>query len=317
MLASVDRQARGGTVAAEALEVTGARGEGAVQVERPRSTVPSPSSSRRGAGDEDDRAGGTARRGARRRSRSRLRASPRSTRRSRAVAASARAARRRPRSASRRIRSSTAWRSRFSSSRTSAQRRASSGSSVSTSSSATSGRPSRPAALIRGARRKPTGAGVDGCRIDVCAPHERLKPRTRASRASARSPAVASARFSSTSGTTSAIVASATRSRFRRIAGWSKPRSACAELVARRLFRTARGTDSSMGASRRSGSREARLRVGGGRSRRPRGRERFASAISSTAVIPQSTVSTRPTPSSASRSSVSPRDAVSLFEPAR
>ena len=43
-------------------------------------------------------------------------------------------------------------------------------------------------------------------------------------------PADASARFSSTSGTTSAIVASATRSRWRRTAGWSAPSRASPSL---------------------------------------------------------------------------------------
>ena len=49
-------------------------------------------------------------------------------------------------------------------------------------------------------------------------------------RARARSPAVASDRFSSTNGTTSAIVASATRSRWRARAGWPGPSSAAASL---------------------------------------------------------------------------------------
>ena len=49
-------------------------------------------------------------------------------------------------------------------------------------------------------------------------------------RARARSPAAASARFSSTSGTTSAIVARATRSSVRSTAGWSSPSSARASV---------------------------------------------------------------------------------------
>ena len=79
--------------------------------------------------------------------------------------------------ASRRIRSSTAWRSRFSSSSSRASASPSSASSVRMSSSAMSGRQSRPAALIRGASRKPTAPGVDDGGIDARAPHERLQPR--------------------------------------------------------------------------------------------------------------------------------------------
>ena len=189
--------------------------------------------------------------------------------------------------------------------------------SVSTSSSATSGRPSRPAALIRGASRKPTDAGVDGCRIDAarsacsaCSPGRRVH-------ASARSPAAASARFSSTSGTTSAMVASATRSRLPPNSRVLGAEERLAELVddarSAQLGERIRAT----AASRRSGSREA---TSPGRwwsvttTSRPRA---FASATSSTAVIPQSTVSTSPTPSSASRLERVARDAVALLEPAR
>ena len=50
-------------------------------------------------------------------------------------------------------------------------------------------------------------------------------------RASVRSPAIASDRFSPTSGTTSAIVASATRSRWRRSTSDSAPEQSLAELV--------------------------------------------------------------------------------------
>ena len=56
-----------------------------------------------------------------------------------------------------------------------------------------------------------------------------LKP-GRVDAASLRSPAIASARFSSTSGTTSAIVASATRSRCRARRSSPRPRSASASL---------------------------------------------------------------------------------------
>ena len=64
------------------------------------------------------------------------------------------------------------------------------------------------------ARREPEpdGPGVDRRRVDAGARMSARRPGF-AVRASARSPAIASDRFSSTSGTTSAIVASATRSR--------------------------------------------------------------------------------------------------------
>ena len=63
------------------------------------------------------------------------------------------------------------------------------------------------------ARREPEadGALVDDRRIDVRDAHQRAQPGF-CVRASARSPARAKARFSSTSGTTSAIVASPIRS---------------------------------------------------------------------------------------------------------
>ena len=65
------------------------------------------------------------------------------------------------------------------------------------------------------ARREPEAdaACVHRGRIDAGGGHQRLQPAF-CVRASASSPAEASARFSSTSGTTSAIVASATRSRW-------------------------------------------------------------------------------------------------------
>ena len=81
------------------------------------------------------------------------------------------------------------------------------------------GPPSRPAALIRGASRNGDGGRVDRRGIDA----GRLAsvPEARAARPRERPEArrQASARFSSTSGTTSAIVASATRSRWRASAG--------------------------------------------------------------------------------------------------
>ena len=102
-----------------------------------------------------------------------------------------------------------------------------------------------------------------------------------------------SARFSSTSGTTSAMVASATRSRFRRTAGWSAPSSASPSLwttpvpqlrerVARRPGRDDRTVGK--GVAGRSGGRSRRPRE----TALPRLRDLFDP------VIPQSTVRTSP-----------------------
>ena len=149
-----------------------------------------------------------------------------------------------------------------------AMRFASSSSSVSSSSSAAVGRPRRPAALIRGASRKPTAPSSTTAASTRAACISARRP-GRCVVARRRSPASASARFSSTSGTTSAIVASATRSRcarrraVRRASGSCRaaPRRACR----RRPCRRAPGTGSRTAAWRRSGSRAARRPGGGGR----------------------------------------------------
>ena len=131
--------------------------------------------------------------------------------------------------ASRRMRPSTAWRSLLSASSESARRRASFSSSVRRSSSAARGWPSLPAALRRGARRNPTAPAST---LAGSTPAARMSARRPgfAVRASARSPAIAKERFSSTSGTTSAIVASATRSRCRLGTSESTPKSAWPSL---------------------------------------------------------------------------------------
>ena len=85
---------------------------------------------------------------------------------------------------------------------------------MSRSSSAAPGWPSRPAALMRGASRNAiapvsiVAGSTPPARMSACRPGLSV-------RASRRIPAATSARFSSTSGTTSATVASATRSRWR------------------------------------------------------------------------------------------------------
>ena len=73
------------------------------------------------------------------------------------------------------------------------------------------GCPRRPAALIRGASRKPTAPESTTAGSTRAAAHERAAAPV-SGRGEARSPAIASARFSSTSGTTSAMVASETMS---------------------------------------------------------------------------------------------------------
>ena len=105
-----------------------------------------------------------------------------------------------------------------------------SASSVRTSSSATSGRPRRPAALIRGASRKPMAPASTAAGSTRALLHQRLQART-SREASVWRPAAASARFSSRSGTTSAIVARATRSRSLRTSGMVGAEERLAELV--------------------------------------------------------------------------------------
>ena len=170
-----DRQPGGGAVAAEALEVLRRRRRARRAGRTRPSSGPSPSSRRRCRRSARP-AGRSARRAARRRSRSRPRASPRRRRRSRggggAPPATTRS-RRSPRAGSAPRRPAA----RGSAPR--APRRAASASrwsSVSSSSSAASGRPSRPAALIRGASRKPI------------APSSQAAGSTPATRISARRP---------------------------------------------------------------------------------------------------------------------------------
>ena len=135
-------------------------------------------------------------------------------------------------------------------------------------------------------------------------------------RASPRRPVVASARFSSTSGTTSAIVASATRSAWRATAGCSGPRSAWASFATTPV-------------PQRSGNgySDGRVATIGHAGSSSPGRwwsetimstpSRRASSTSAAAVMPQSTVRMSCTPSAASRSIVDGGDAVALLEPAR
>ena len=253
-LLGADRQARprrGGRRSARGARRT--RPRPAVQVERRRPSGPSPSTRRRCRRSARP-AGCSARRAARRRCRSRPRASPRRRRRSRGGGGAPRATTRSRSIASRRIRSSTAWRSRFSSSSSSASRFASRSSSVSSSASAASGRQRRPDALIRGASRKPiddssTAAGsTPATRISARSPGFCVCARR-------RSPSSASARFSSTSGTTSATVASATTSRCRSRNGWSGAEQRLRRASRRRRCRRGPRTDSRPSAARRPGRR--------------------------------------------------------------
>ena len=128
------------------------------------------------------------------------------------VGARARPARRpalRPRSGSAaRPRGARRWRGRA----PAAICRARSGSSVSSSSRPASARYRRPAALMRGAEREAERALVDAPGVDARDAHQRAQARPAASPPARAGRARTSARFSPSSGTTSAIVASATRS---------------------------------------------------------------------------------------------------------
>ena len=146
-------QARGGAVAAEALEVLAAGRETGVQVVRrdgAAAALAALAVERRSA----PRAGHAAPRDARRRCRSRPRASPRPRPRARDRRARSRRCAAISAAAARRIVSSTCWRSRLRSSICSASGWASLREGASSRSSASVGSPSRPAALMRGASRK-------------------------------------------------------------------------------------------------------------------------------------------------------------------
>ena len=223
----LDRETRRAAVPAPALEVAPRTGEPAVEIEArdraPRALpVPSVPAIARPAG-------GSARRAARRRCRSRPRASRRPRPRRRGGGAAPRAT---PRSPRRPPGGSAARRPAGRDSGPRAGRRAaaaSTASSVSRSSSAASGGRAVRRRSWRGASRKPTHRSR---------PRPDRRSPTRISsgrpgfcvRASCRSPATARPRFSSRSGTTSATVATATRSRCRRSASEPAPSSASAEL---------------------------------------------------------------------------------------
>ena len=222
----------------------------------PSTRLPSPRSSRS--------AGGSARQGGRRRCRSHPRASPRPRSRSRAGSASppARSRRRRRLPENSLLDHLPVAVQRLELSREEVRLASILGEHEV---QATSGRPSRPAALIRGARRNATAVessvagSTPATRINACRPGFCVRQR-------ARSPAVTSARFSSTSGTTSAIVASATRSRCRVTAG-SPGRAGPGPICGRRRCRRDPGTGSRTASSQRRGSPEAPRRDGGGPSR--------------------------------------------------
>ena len=161
--------------------------------------------------------------------------------------------------ASRRMRSSTAWRSRFSSSSSAASSFASSASSVRISSSAMSGR-HEPAGGVDARREAEADRrdGVDRRRVDMRAPHERLQPGPpRATRAPGGRPSRERG-SRRRSGTTSATVASATRSSWRRTAGLVGAEERLAELVhdagpaelRERIVRGSRGDDRAVGQRR-------------------------------------------------------------------
>ena len=202
-----------------------------------------------------------------------------------------------------------------------ARRRAASpraASSVSSSASAASGRPSRPAALIRGASRKPIAPSSHAAGSTPRDAHERPQPGLLRLREPPQ-PEPARARGS------------------RRGAARRRRRSR-----ARRGRGAGRGTGARRRAAPRRASRRRRSRRGpaNGYAPLPSGattgqsgnaspgrwwsvttmlepEPRAPPSTSATAVIPQSTVSTRSTPSAASRASVWPFEAVALLEPRR
>ena len=142
-----------------------------------------------------------------------------------------------------------------------ASRTASSSSSVSRSSSAASGRQSRPAALMRGARRKATAPSSIGCRVDAGRAHQGTQ-----ARAAAPGPG-AGGRRARTPG-------SRPRAGRRRRSSPARPgrgadrgrrRRAPARACRRHRSRRAPGTGSRTAVWRRSGSRAASRPAGGGR----------------------------------------------------
>ena len=166
--------------------------------------------------------------------------------------------------------------------------------SVSRSSSASPGWHRRPAALMRGASRKPTSEAPMRARSTRAVAISARRP-GRVVRARRRSPARTRPRFSSTSGTTSAIVASATRSRWASSAAGSRPawaKSAWASL------KTTPVPDSSG-----NGYSDGRVHTSGQSGRTSPGRwwsvtitsmpSSAARVTWSAAVIPQSTVTSR------------------------
>ena len=194
-------------------------------------------------------------------------------------------------------------------------------SSVSSSSSPASARCRRPAALMRGASRKPTRAASSPLGS------------TRATRISARRPGLRVARQRAQAGAHEPAVLAAQRHEVgdRRerdevevVVGQSpgpRPRAAqqrLRELVARRPPRTGPGTGSRRARvhDRRVGQRAvgARLVVVGDDDVDARARAR--SATSSTAVIAQSTVTSSCVPRSASRSTVARGEAVAVVDAA-
>ena len=261
------RQPRGDAMAAVALQVLAAGGEAGVQVvgrdaaARALALVPV---ARRSAPPP----GRSARRGARRRCRRRPRASPatraRTPRRFRhSVAAGLELVERR-RAGSRPRRSGARGSAPPGGSRAP---RARPSSVVRSSSSASPGWHRRPAALMRGASRKPTSDAPIRARSTRAAAMSARRP-GRVVRASRRRPARTSPRFSSTSGTTSAIVASATRSRCSSSAAGSRPawaKSAWASLKTTPVPDSSRERILGRAACTRAGRRAARRRGGGGR----------------------------------------------------
>ena len=164
--------------------------------------------------------------------------------------------------ASRRMRSSTICRSRFRSSSSAAIRFAVSSSSVRSSSSAAVGRPSRPAALIRGARRKPTAPSSTTAGSTRAVVHQRAQARPRGrgkplEPGERERPVLVDER----NDVGDRRERDQVEMLLERLDARGAPRRACR----RRRCRRAPGTDTRRAGWRRSGSRAARRQGGGGR----------------------------------------------------
>ena len=175
---------------------------------------------------------------------------------------------------------------------------------MSSSSSAASARYRRPAALMRGASAKPSVCSVTLCGSTAVTRSSARRP-GREVPAIARSPCLTSARFSPTSGTRSATVASATRSSSRSSSAGSRPAAAVERLgeLVGDAGRAQLGRVAARPTGCTTGQRGQLPRRGGGGRSRPRPcRARARASTSAHAVMPQSVVISSRAPAACSSS---------------